>query len=580
MFFRIYNQPKFRSVCTFIIFILLAAFINTLNGCTTMTPVRYPKEKLIQKSSSKNISYLILKDGKKIITKNKKLIYADSIKSLIIMDYDILISGNKIKLTETNKPGIYDTIKSEKVKIAKQTGKNKIIPINDVLEFFVEKEEVDASLTTLFVIGLIGAVALTTVLIRNATEKDPPSEPPLPPPRPPDPPDTTGPSCPLIFSFDGEKYVFDSEPLSGVISESLKRTDYSRMELLKPSEGKFKLLIRNQPEEKEMIDELKLVFVAHPENTFVTTNQEGDFFNYKRIIRPLSVTDEKGKDVSVFFKEKDNIRWQTLMPVDTSYNASEERHSLKFTFPKPKDAENALLLVNCGSAYWGSKMIKIMLQLKGDKVNDWYGNLFNGGREMQKLFRFLWDEELFAVKVNLREGENYFTRAYLPAGGPLMDEDRIVRLPLNNVKGDFVEFIINPPAGFWKIDQIGMIYDYEITEKNKIKEYDAVFAEDQDGKDIRNLISSKDKNYYEMPDSGNHAEIFFNLPLDYDSSRDDIFLKTTGYYEIQTDKSKSEQTALVEEIINTPGKIIDYSMSVYNMRMKTILQSLNNYGIK
>lgn len=578
MFFRIFNHPKCRSINFAIIFILLACFIMMINGCTTTTPVRYPKEKLTQKSSNKNISYLILKDGRKVDTKNKRVVYADSIKSLIIMDYDTVNSAKKFKLVQTNKPGLYDTVKTGNVKSSKPGGDNKIIPINDVLEFFVEKEEVDASLTTLFVIGLIGAVALTTIFIKNATDKkDNPQAPPLPPAIPPD---TTNPSCPLVYSFDGEKYVFDGEPLNGVISENLTRTDYTRLELLNKSEGKFKLLVKNQPEETEMIDELKLVMVPRDKYTYVTPNPEGDFFNYKKIIRPISVSDENGKDVSIFFNEKDNIRWQTLMPYDTSFRGSVQRHCLKFRFPKPEGADYALLFVNCGTAYWGSKMLKVMIQLKGNKVSDWYGNLFNGGKEMQKLLRFLWDEELFAMKVNLLEGGNYNTRTYIPAGGPLMDEDRIIRLPLEKVKGDYVEFILNPPAGFWKIDQIGIIYDYKLTDKENIKEYDAVFAEDQDGTDIRSKINNIDKNYYAMPVIGDHAFVFYDVPPDFDKSRYDIFLKSTGYYDIHTDKEKPEQTALVEEILTTPGKIIEYSMSVYNKRIKFISEELSYYGIK
>ena len=578
MFFRIFNHPKYRSINSAIIFILLTCFIITINGCTTTTPVRFPKEKLTQKSSYKNISYLILKDGKKLDTKNKKVIYADSIKSLIIMDYDTVISGKKIKLAETNKPGIYDTLKSEKVKLTKQTGNNRIIPINDVLEFFVEKEEVDASLTTLFVIGLIGAVALTTILIKNATDKNnDPQAPPLPPA---EPPDTTGPSCPLVYSFDGEKYVFDSEPLSGVISENLTRTDYTKLELLKQSDGKFKLLVKNQPEETEMIDELKLAIVPHNKSTYVTPNPEGEFFKYKKIIRPLSVTDENGNDVSIFFNEKDNIKWQTLMPYDTSFRGGAERHSLKFRFPKPEGADYALLFVNCGTAYWGSKMIKVMLQLKGNKVSDWYGKLLSNDKEMKKLLQFLEREELFGLYVNLLEGDKYIKKTFIPAGGPLKDEDRIIRLPLKNVTGKYVEFILNPPAGFWKIDQIGMIYDFEITGKDKIKVYDAVYAEDQDGNDLRSKINNIDKNYYAMPVYGNHAFVFYDVPPDFDKSRYDIFLKTTGYYDIHTDKGKPEQTALIEEILTTPGKIIEYSMSVYNQRIKIISEELSNYGIK
>ncbi|MEZ4690127.1 MAG: hypothetical protein R3A12_08060 [Ignavibacteria bacterium] len=53
-----------------------------------------------------------------------------------------------------------------------------------------------------------------------------------------------------------------------------------------------------------MLDEVKLVSVSHPENSFVTTSPEGQFFNYKNIIKPQSVTDENGKDVTVFLMRK------------------------------------------------------------------------------------------------------------------------------------------------------------------------------------------------------------------------------------------------------------------------------------
>jgi len=575
MFYRIFNKTKYRSAVRIITLILLTGFIITINGCTTTSSVRYPKELLIQENSTTDISYIILKDGKKILTKNKKIIYADSIKSLIIMNYDTLVAGKKIKLVESNKPGAYDTIKSENIKSAKPSGKNKVIPVNDVLEFFEEKTETDGGLTTLFIIGVIGGVALATILIKNATERDQPQAPPLPPPRPPDTTTGGGGSCPLVYSFDGEKYVFDSEPITGVISESLTRTDYSGMEFLKQSEGKFKLLVKNQPEEKEMLDELKLVCVPHEENTFVTPNPEGEFFKYKKIIKPESVRDENGNDVRVFFDQKDNVRWQTLMPFDTSFRGGPERHSLKFRFPKPDGADNALLLVNCGTAYWGSSMIKKVLQLKGEKVDDWYGNMLTGGKEMQKLFKFIQREELFWLNVDLLEGDKYVTRTYIPAGGPMMDEDRIIRLPLKNVTGNYVEFVINPPAGFWKIDQIGIIYDYDIIGKEKIKQLDAVYAKDQDGEDISSEIESIDKNYYQMPGYGNQANIFYDVPANFDENRNEIFLKTTGYYEIYIDKGKVEQTELLNEIMNTPGKIIEYSMMLYNQKIKSISEYLN-----
>ena len=575
MFFKIYNMPKYMIPFRAVASIVLFCFIITINGCTTTSSVRYPGEKLATNKITKEVTCIVTKNGEKINTQGKKIIYSDSIKSIIILDYDTNVTINKIMLKETNIPGIYDTVKGKETQTVKSSGKNKIIPLNNILEAFVEKTETDVGLTTLFVVGMIGVAVLTVILIKNATE---PYEPTAPPPPPP--PDTTtggGSSCPLVYSFDGEKYVFDGEPISGVISESLMRSDHSRLEKLRPSGGKFKLRITNQPGEKEMLDELRLICVSHEENTFVTPNPEGEFFNYKKIISPESVTDENGNDVSLFFKEKDDVRWQTLMPVDTSFYMKSIRHSLKFRFHKPAGVKNALLFLNCGTAYWGSAMIKNVLQLKGEKVDDWYGNLFSGNIEMQKLFKFIVREELFGLKVNLLEGDKYNTRTFIPAGGPLIDDDRVIRLPLENVTSDYVEFILNPPEGFWKIDQIGIIYDYEVTGKDKIRELEAVFAEDQSGRDIRKEIRNKDKVFYPMPDYGDHAIIYYDVPEKFSVSENEIFLKTTGFYEIYINKAKKEQTALVEELLTTPGIIIEYSMKIYKQSIGKIVENMYNH---
>jgi len=578
MFYRIFNKTKYRSVVRTITLILLTGFIITINGCTTTSTTRYTGEKIAQNNAPGKITSIVLKNGKKINTKGKKIVYADSIKSLMILNFDTVVTGKKLKLSETDKQGVYDTIKSDNIK-SLQSGKNTIIPLKDILEIFTEKTETDVLLTSLFITGVIAGVALTTILLKNATEPDgEPATPPLPPEEPPPPPPPD--SCPLVFSFDGEKYVFDGEPLSGVIAEGLTRTDYARMEILRPSEGKFRLLIRNQPNETEMLDEIKLVCIPHDESTFITPNSEGEFYNYKTMIHPETVTDENGNDICIFFKEKDDIRWQTLMPVDTAFAGNTDKHKLTFRFPKPEGAENALIFINCGTASWGGNMIGTFLQLKGDKIDEWYKGLFPGGKELQKLYMFLGREELFTMNVNLLEGDRYTAKTLIHAGGPYMDEDRIIELNLKKAKGNFVEFQLNPPPGFWKIDQIGIIYDYKIIEKENIKQLDAVYAKDQDGIDIMNEINKADKNYYRMPEEGNYSNIYFDVPADFRISENEIFIKATGYYEIKTDRDKSEQTELVNELMNTPGKITEYSMMLYRQNVKQISDYLNRHGKK
>lgn len=563
MFFRFFNQPKNKFLIVSINLVLLTFFIITMNGCYSTDIYKYKKENLKFYESKKHlndvkIKYIVLKNGTKYNTIGKDVIYDDTGKTLNINSVDSLSTSKTMILTMNYQTSLYDTtFRYSKIPHIKTETK---IPVNDILDIYVEKRDIDAGLTVLAVVGVIVGLVALIFLIALATKQ----------------------SCPFIYSFDGNKYVFDGEPLGGAICDGLKRTDYSRLENLEVSENKFKLLIRNEADEIQYLDELKLIVVPHEENTYVTPNPEGEFFKYKNIMQPVSVTDENGNDCTAFFKDKDDIKWQTQMPFDTSFKGGTDRHTLKFKFPKPENAKNALLFLNCGTALWGSYMIKAMLHLRGNKLDDWYANVNSGGNEIMKLYKFMEREELYFLKVNLLEGDNYTQRTYIPASGPFIDEDKIVRLPLENVKGDYIEFIINPPAGFWKFDKVGIIYDYEIIEKNKIEELDAVYAIDQNGNDFRENIKGPDKKYYTMPEVGNFSNVYFDVPQGFDKIRNELFLRTTGFYDINVDKKTPEQKDMIEEIYAAPGKIIKYSMKLYNQKIKDITErkSFDNIKIK
>ncbi len=554
MFFKLFNKPANKTGIAFVNLVLIACFIISEIGCHTTSTYKYPKENLEYTNSNPEngnlkIISIVLKNGTKVDTKDYEVVYDDSAKSLKLMREDSTIEGKFVNIKRSDKPGIYDTVITySKVSVGHKT--KRTIPINDVLDIYVKKTEFEVGLTILTVLGIItGFVALIFIIILAAKQ-----------------------SCPFVYTFDGNKYVFDGEPLGGAICSGLSRTDYSRLENLKPSGGKFKLLVRNEADEKQFLDEIKLLLIPHDENKSVTPDPEGGFFTYDKIIPPVSVIDESGSDVSAFFTDKDDIKWQTQMPYDTSFKGIVEKHNLKFRFPKPEGAKNALLFINCGTALWGSYMIKAMLQLRGNKVDDWYKNINSGDFEMSKLYSFMEREELYTLKVNLLEDGSYRTRTYIPAGGPFLDEDKIIKLPLDNVTDNYVEFTLNPPAGYWKIDRLGLIYDYEKIDNENIRELDAVYANDGEGNDFKDAIRSRDKNYYNMLLVGNTANIYYDVPPEFEMTKNEIYLKTSGYYEVNTDKKINEQKELIEAIMSTPGKIIKYSMMLYNQKVKGITE--------
>ncbi|MBI5401858.1 MAG: hypothetical protein HY959_00515 [Ignavibacteriae bacterium] len=544
MFFAAFNKGSFRPYFRLLSFALIVFYVITSNGCETTYTERYTSENLKKKSKLEGIAHIILKDGTYINTQDRQVFYyekyADTTNVIIITMGDTAIA----------------TIVNGKQKLVVKTIE-KIIPISQVNEVYVERKEFDTGKTLLLVGGIVVALAVifvASVFIYLASH-------PIH-------------SCPYIYSFDGANYIYDAEPLGGVICEALARTDVSRLEHLTVSDGKFKLFVKNENDEQQRLDEMKLLLINHEEGQSVTSDLQNKFFKYRKINPPESVLDESGTDITKYFSEKDEFRWQTdlIKMYDGSVSG---KHSLKFRFKKPEGVKSALLFVNGGISNWGSKMVKNTISLNGSKIDEWYSEFNKKGAKLKKLHEYIVGEEIYYLKVNLKEENGYSVKAVIPGGGPKIDEDKVMQIPLENVSGDFIEITLNPPAGYWKFEQVGMIFEYESVPDEDITELNSALASDRNGTDIREELSIRDKNYHLMPEIGNAFDLQFDAPENFNRKTCEVFLKTSGWYEINTDKSKSPQSALLDELMNTPGKIVEYSLQLFRQNMESLARTNN-----
>jgi hypothetical protein len=369
-------------------------------------------------------------------------------------------------------------------------------------------------------------------------------------------------SCPFVYSFNGEQYVFDAEPLGGAISRGLARTDYSRLDHLKPVDGKYNLLLRNEVEETQYLDEMKLVVVDHAETAQIIPDLEGNFRTIEQPVSPSATYDEKGMDLMNFVKSQDDIVWQTHLPRDDSYKGKNLKHRLTFEFPKPAGAQSAQLIANLGTALWGSNMIREMIQLRGDKLHEWYENVNHGGVALLELFHFINREELYFLKVQVQKGDKWVEKGILPGGGPLITENRILEFDIKDIPGDKLTIRLNPPMGFWTMDYIAVEYGNHPA-PDAVTEIPLATAFDHNDNNIFENLREVDKSYYIMPQVGDWAKINFDAPEERPGSKRSVFLKTTGYYEIQIDETQPEKTELIRQLLTTPGKIIEYSLDEY-----------------
>jgi hypothetical protein len=494
--------------------VVLIGFLNNALGCAVHTAKDVTKEDLQVDRQSPST-------GKTVSDKILEVVYPTG--ETIIFDDD---------------GGIYDAAAGV-IRGRNTVGTPVEIDIDDILYVRVERVAVGASvLKTIVVVPLWVAGSLIIVGLAAAPF-----------------------SCPYIYSFDGEMCVFDAEPLGGSVSRGLQREDYSKLEHLQPVDGTYRLMVRNETDETQYIDEIKLIAVDHAPGSEVVPDHGGNMHVVAKAVALRRAVDENGTDLKKFLEKQDGVAWQTQLPTDDSFQPENLRHELVLEFPKPRGATSAKLIVNAGTALWGSNMIKEMLQMRGDKVDAWYESIDTGGSASQDLFNFNAREELYFLKYYIKEGDEWRMQGWIHGGGPLVTEDRAIPLDLSRVAGDNVTIRVNPPMGFWAIDYMALEFDDHpaaVVIEQRIED-----ARDQDGKEVADLMSTKDDRYQVMPRIGDWIEVEFEVPPRREGTKRTVFLQSHGYYEIHIDKNQPEQTALIAEIMATDGLIVEYSMDEY-----------------
>lgn len=459
----------------------------------------------------------------------------------------VLLNGDYIRFMDKDTGAVYYP-EDETVKGLDYSGKLVSVKRADIL--YAEVRKTDVALTIVASLGVIAVLLAVVVAIALATKE----------------------SCPFVYSFDGEKYVFDAEPYGGATCEGLKRMDYSRLEHLKPSDGKYKLMVRNEVNETQYTDLMTLLVVDHPKGSDVIPDIAGNMHLIKTKSMPCQTTDEAGNDLLNFVRERDDVAWQTRMPIKGQFPDDTRRHTLEFKFPRPAGMKKAWLLINCGTALWGSEMIRKMLELRGNEVDTWYDGIKRRGPEYTQLHQFMEREELYVLKLYLNEGGAWAQQGFLMGGGPFITEDRIVPLDLSRVVGDTATIRFNPPVGFWSFDYVGI--EYEDCPAPVVTEVSLASAVDQYGNNVVPALSAADDQYEILPRIGDWARLSFDVPPQARGTKRSVFLKSSGYYELHLSKDTPAQTELIDTLLTTPGLIVDYSKSEY-LKWRTMQANVN-----
>jgi hypothetical protein len=411
---------------------------------------------------------------------------------------------------------------------AMQKGEPVRLPLNQVQRLWLRKT--DSGKTALAVIGVS---LLASVALAAATKE----------------------SCPFVYSWDGTRYVFDAEPYGGAISRGLERDDYARLENLRPEGGLYKLLVTNEVNETQMTNMMELWIVDHAPGARVLPDLQGGLHVVGGAIPPASAVDRQGRDLRPWLEATDRTIWESIAVADADGGMRDE---IVLTFPKPAEAKSARLITNVATGIWGSHMIRAMLELRGREVGAWYARVDGGTHSRDSLLAWDLREELYHLRIEVREPEGWKTRAVLPGGGPFISEDRLLPLDLSRVVGDTVRLRIRPPRGFWALNSFAL--DFGEARPAAVDTLRPVTAKDARWGDMLSALSTSDDSYYAMPYTGDYGHLTFNAsPPPRPGLTRTVLLHTRGYYRLHLPIGAGPDKATLDRLSFVPNAAAQFA---------------------
>ena len=418
------------------------------------------------------------------------------------------------------------------------------IPMEDLSHVVIERREGDGGKTALLVVGIAITGIAVIALIGSATEE-------------PDPPPSTE-SCPFIYSWNGSTYVLDAEPYGGATTRGLERDDFTEMEHLVASDGLYRLRVANELAETQHTNQFELWAIDHAPGVRVVPDVDGNLYAMERPLAPNAAIDGEGRDLLPWLAATDFAIWEPLPEVDGNEYS---RRQVVLEFEKPEGADRARLVSRVATGLWGSHMIREMLAIRGEQLEEWYRWVDEDPTARELVRAWSLREELFELKVWVEEPTGWELRGLLPGGGPYVSDDRVVELDVSRVKGDRLRIRLDPPAGFWALNSFAV--DWGTDSSFEVTRLAPGEARDAAEQDLVGLLSRADDRYHVMEQTGEEISMAFEAPPPVPGLDRTLILHSRGYYRLHGVGTGPGDPDLVMQIEWIPGAVHRFSAEAF-----------------
>lgn len=445
----------------------------------------------------------------------------------------------EVVLFDRTRPAV---VRNDSIIAVKADGVAYAAALAEVERLWLEHRQFDAMKTIGLTLGITLGVVLVTAVVVAATKE----------------------SCPFVYSWDGSQYVFDAEPYGGAITRGMERDDYAELESLRPDAGEYRLRLTNEVNETQYTNLTELWVVDHPVGTRVAVDEHGGIHTVHGLAAPRAAVNGAGRDLLPWLAQTDRRVWEPRPVADARGSLRED---IVLTFPKPAGAASAKLVANVATGLWGSHMIREMLALRGDEVDDFYARVDADPAEYDSLLAWSLRDDLYLLNVFVEEPTGWEWRGVLPGGGPFIAENRVVPLDVSRVAGSELRVRMRPARGFWALNSFAV--DYASNVRVRVDTVAPVRAHDSYGRDVLPHLRTADDVYHDMPRTGDWAEVVFPAPPQADGVTRTVLLHSRGYYRLHLDEGGEPNRALVNEILQVPGTAARFAADRYREHRAT-----------
>jgi hypothetical protein len=262
----------------------------------------------------------------------------------------------------------------------------------------------------------------------------------------------TSPSCPFIYSWNGNGYILEGEAFGTGLGKLLETRTSIVMKSLESLDGKIRVKLTNERPETHFLNNVKMISVeTKPWETVYSDNRNNicAISTHKKISKAI---DQSGSEVTNLLKENDDNYWRS--DLSSANSEAEYEDNINIFINDVARADSFSLVVSGKNTNLTTVVFLYLQKLLGDEYVNFH-KAADVDPELSELIKSALVRS--ALKIDVWDGNEWkYTDLIFPEANKTKFT-KLVRLPLYDRDTDEVKIRLRCLTDVWEID--GVIYD-------------------------------------------------------------------------------------------------------------------------